>query len=142
MWLFITPYKGAPQYRLTVIARVPYACIIHKNSIFYLNLRQWTNRDLSYTPLNFVCLFFIHKRCLKSGQKCLDFRHAKMFLNLQHSCPEILIKHVFELKLFVPISDTSEIQTVWNQTASEIHPSSDFNHFLYSRLFLTTKYFG
>ena len=36
-------------YRVAVLGKVPHACIIHENSIFNLNSRQPTSRDLNYT---------------------------------------------------------------------------------------------
>ena len=41
------PTNVPPHYRVTVFARVPYTFIIHENSIFDLNSRQWFSRDLN-----------------------------------------------------------------------------------------------
>ena len=43
----VTTYKGGPHYRVKVLARELHTSIIGKNSIFDLNLRQWTCQDLN-----------------------------------------------------------------------------------------------
>ena len=39
--------QGCPHYKVTILARVPHACIIFENSIFDLNSRQQTSQDLN-----------------------------------------------------------------------------------------------
>ena len=47
-WVFITDYKGTCYYRVTVLARVPHACIINEISI--LNFEFKTANQPGFEP--------------------------------------------------------------------------------------------
>ena len=74
------------------------------------------------TMWTFVCLVSKQKKCLKSKQKCSDFRH----------------KSVWNRNKSVQILDTFwRKKRVWKPNCywvSEIHTSSDFRHLLYNKM--------